>query len=66
MVNKQYICEGVVRGWCGHKHRNLEVAMRCCNEDNRGSYFQGRDSDRNVYVLVDGIRIQVPVKTWLR
>ena len=31
-----YRCLGDVRGWCGHDHRTLDAAERCCARDAAG------------------------------
>ena len=47
-----YTCRGSVRGGCGHRHRTLEGAARCCAADQRGCARQGGYSDRRVRVVV--------------
>lgn len=41
-----YTCTGSVRGGCGHKHRTIEAAIRCCRADQRDCKDQGGYSDR--------------------
>jgi len=34
-MNTYYVAAGPVRGCCGHAHRNVHAAFRCCNKDHR-------------------------------
>lgn len=43
-----YFTRGLVRGWCGHKHRSVDAAIRCLEQDRRRCRSQGGYSDRHV------------------
>lgn len=49
-----YTCTGSVRGNCGHNHRTIEGAVRCCKADQRGCKSQGGYSDRSITANEDG------------
>jgi hypothetical protein len=49
-----YTTRGCVRGRCGHKHRTITAAQRCCRIDQRGCSSQGGYSDRSVEAVEDG------------
>lgn len=43
-----------VRGNCGHKHRTIEAAERCLEQDARDCKRVGGYSDRALRKIVDG------------
>lgn len=43
-----YTTRGAVRGCCGHRHRSLRAAARCCYRDLLDCERQGGYSDRMV------------------
>ncbi len=47
-MNITYTTDGSVRGTCGHKHRTVEAAYKCLEEDQQGCESQGGYSDRHV------------------
>lgn len=50
-----YTCTGSVRGNCGHNHRLIEGAVRCCKQDSRSCKAQGGYSDRAIYAVEKGV-----------
>ena len=48
-MSEKYLCIGSVRGWCGHRHRTVAAADRCCREDDRRCHIVGGYSDRCIY-----------------
>ena len=50
---EKYVCIGSVRGWCGHRHRDMATATRCIADDVRSCETQGGYSDRAIYRLSD-------------
>ena len=48
-----YRCVGDVRGWCGHRHRTIDGALRCLRRDQSGCHSQGGYSDRAIYLYDD-------------
>jgi hypothetical protein len=57
MTNKKsekWTCEGSVCGECGHTHRSLDAALRCCAVHHRGCATQGGYSDRRPVRLDHG------------
>lgn len=44
-----------VRGCCGHKHRSVEAAKRCLENDARACRQRGGYSDRTRIVRSDGL-----------
>jgi hypothetical protein len=42
----RYTVSGVIRGSCGHRHRNLYTALKCLIRDRSGCASQGGFSDR--------------------
>ena len=46
----KYVCSGLVRGDCGHKHRSMRAAFACLQSDKKGCYSLGGGaySDREV------------------
>lgn len=49
-------CVGSVRGWCGHRHRELTAAVRCLQADQAGCKSQGGYSDREIYLYTEDER----------
>ena len=49
-----WVCEGPIRGDCGHKHEYLQEARRCLVADRRGCRIQGGNSDRVLIWIGDG------------
>ncbi len=49
-MNTTYTCgtRRNVRGNCGHTHRTIEAAVRCCRRDQAGCKKQGGYSDRTI------------------
>jgi len=43
-----YTTKGNVRGYCGHKHRDIYTAYDCLERDRAGCKAQGGYSDRKV------------------
>ena len=43
-----YTCRGSVRGSCGHKHRTIDAAAKCCASDQSGCRRHGGYSDRYI------------------
>ena len=56
ITGDHYRCVGSVRGWCGHKHRSLDAAVRCRRGDDNGCALQGGYSDRVVYLYAGNKR----------
>lgn len=48
MKKTTYTTEGSIRGSCGHKHRTIETARKCLQEDQAGCRSQGGYSDRRI------------------
>lgn len=46
---------GSVRGWCGHKHRSEQAAIKCQDRDDRDCKRQHGYSDRYTRIFVDGV-----------
>lgn len=55
-MGTSYTTRGSVRGGCGHIHRSIEAAAKCCREDQAGCKRQGGYSDRDLVVLENGRR----------
>jgi hypothetical protein len=43
--------QGPLRGACGHKHKNLESAAACLDEDEALCVVRGGHTDREIFVL---------------
>lgn len=50
-----YVCDGSVRGTCGHMHKTLDSAKRCLDRDSDGCASQGGYSDRSIYAIERGV-----------
>lgn len=50
-----YTCVGSIRGKCGHAHRTIENAEKCCADDQSACKRQGGYSDRNIRVIENGV-----------
>lgn len=55
-------CVGSVRGWCGHKHRSIDAAIRCLQEDRAGCESQRGYSDRDIYLYANDGERQGPAE----
>ena len=44
---------GLVRGQCGHRHREVDSAIRCISHDRVACKREGGDSDRSVWLIDD-------------
>lgn len=56
---RYFVCEGSVRGSCGHKHRSARGAFKCLHADQRGCEKAGGYSDRGAYYIDGAYRIPV-------
>lgn len=56
-----------VRGNCGHKHRTIDSAEKCCQRDQAGCKSQGGYSDRSIQKFAGGeeIEIEIEEREWL-
>ena len=59
MQKNYYYCDGSVRGACGHKHRTIVGAAKCCERDTKGCLKVGGYSDRWLRKVKEGEKVNI-------